>query len=225
MRVQCEHCQAVLNIPDDKLTPGVDFSFNCPKCKNRNTVHVPEAGSGGEAAPAAPEDRLETAAPPTAPAEEEEEGAIGEFYEEGAKLALICFDPGPTRENLVQIMKDLEFVPVRPVSVRDALKRLRVTLFNVVLLHEGFNGQNRDNNSIWRFFLPMETHLRRRTFLAYFGQNFTSLDNMTAFALSVNAVINLADEAHFSKIIYRGLAEYERFYKVFFDVMRELGKT
>ena len=72
MKVDCENCGSKLNLPDDKLEPGSAFSFNCPKCKHKNTVTVPAQSKSD----------LET-----------DEGApSADFFEEGAKPALICID-------------------------------------------------------------------------------------------------------------------------------------
>ncbi|MBF0529663.1 MAG: hypothetical protein HQK55_10415 [Deltaproteobacteria bacterium] len=240
MKIPCQSCQAILNIPDDRLAPGMDFSFNCPRCKNKNTIHVPEGETSEtvsfmpdtppDHAPIKPSPR-EAPSPtsanqthPPATSVEEEDGMVGEFYEDGAKLALICFDDGPMRDNLKNQVLELGYVPVIPASGRDTLQRLRVTQFNLILLHESYDGQSPTNNSVLQFIQPMEMTTRRRVVLILFGQNFSTLDHMTAYSMSVNAVANLADEAHFGKIIRRATAEHERFYRVYFDVMREMSK-
>jgi hypothetical protein len=70
----------------------------------------------------------------------------------------------------------------------------------------------------------MDMTTRRRIFVALFGNDFTSLDAMSAYALSVNAVVKRSDVTQYEKILHRAVAENERFYKVFFDVSREIGK-
>ena len=35
MNVTCKHCQAKINIPDEKIPEGKDTSFKCPKCKGK----------------------------------------------------------------------------------------------------------------------------------------------------------------------------------------------
>jgi len=169
-------------------------------------------------------------APETEPAqpdlglEEDEEVTIGEFYEEGSKLALICFDEGPQRDSLAKIMTDLGYVPVLPKSTRDVLRRIKVTMFHAILLHENFNGHSGGLHPILVTLQPMNMSTRRRIFFAFFGNNFQSLDYMTAFQLSVNAVIALSDESRFDKIIHKALADYERFYAVYLEVAREAGR-
>jgi len=228
MKVECTSCHVKINLPDDKLVPGEDFTFTCPRCKTRNSILVPaqdvqEPASAGpgelsvELEPESPQPELEF--------DEGEEDVVGEFYEEGAKLALICFDQGPQRDSLAKIMTDLGYVPVLPESIRDVLRQLKVTQFHAILLHENYDGHLDGFHPILRTIQPMIMSTRRRIFLALFGKDYHSLDYMTAFQLSVNAVISLNDESRFDKIIHKALVEYERFYKVFFEISRELGRS
>jgi len=199
MKAECKNCHVSINIPDEKIIPGQEFVFVCPKCKTQNSI----MGS----------DKNPAAGPAAA-----EEDAVGEFYEEGAKLALLCFDEGPMRDSLAKIMADLDHIPVIPDSAENALSRIKVTQFKTVLLDENYGTDGSGVNPVLRTLQPMNMASRRRIFLALFGRNFQSLDNMAAFKLSVNAVISLDDAASFDKIIHRAMAEYERFYKVFFEV-------
>ena len=220
MKVQCENCNTALNLPDDKLQPGMDFAFACPKCKHKNTIKVPEdLGAEASGTPAAP---------PGSPDEDvfssEDVVGAGDFFEEGAKPAMICFDDAGLRDQLAGIAKDLGYVPVKVQSARDALKRLRLTQYRLVLLEETFDGATLESNTVYRFLKPMDMTTRRRMFVGLFGDGFQSLDQMGAFAMSVNALVNKNDRDQFDKVLHRAISEYERFYKVFFDVMRETGK-
>ncbi|MBW1708886.1 MAG: hypothetical protein JRJ73_03270 [Deltaproteobacteria bacterium] len=230
MKVECQNCKVKINLPDDKLMPGEDFAFTCPKCKTRNSISIPANGKEAELSPAESDlasPPLETEKPskPDLEFDEEDEAAIGEFYEEGAKLALICFDEGPQRDKLVEITTSLGYVPVLPASTRDALRRIKVTLHHAILLHENFDGHLDGFHPILLTIQPMIMSTRRRIFMALFGEEYHSLDHMSAFQLSVNAVIALSDEQRFDKIIHKALAEYERFYKAYFEVAREQGRS
>ncbi len=232
MKVECESCHVKINLPDDKLVPGKEFGFTCPKCKSKNSFMVP---GGEEPTGLEPTEQQESAtsqeeaAPLPPPAEsgfdDDDDAAAGEFYEEGAKLALICFDEGPERDRLAEIMTGLGYVPVIPESIRDALNRIRMTQFRTVLLHENYDNFTDGQHPILRILQPMNMSTRRQIFLALFGKNWQSLDHMTAFQLSVNAVVSLDDDQKYDKILFRGLADYERFYRVFFEISRDLGKN
>jgi len=67
--------------------------------------------------------------------------------------------------------------------------------------------------------------MRRRMFVAIVGNNFKTMDQMTAFALSANLVINKKDLGRLSMIMQRAISQNERFYKVFMEIYRETGKA
>jgi hypothetical protein len=156
--------------------------------------------------------------------EGEDEVGLGDFFEEGARPVMICFDPGPARDRVVAVAQALNFVPVIPANTRDALSRLKVSRFHAVLLHESYEGQGVQNSAVLRLIMNLDMSTRRRILVILFGAQFHTLDQMNAFALSVNAVVNTSDEEKYQKILHRAQAEYERFYRVYFDVLREMGK-
>ena len=204
MKVDCENCGSKLNLPDDRIEEGSAFSFNCPKCKHKNTVSIP----------ARPKPDLES----------DDGAAADDFFEEGAKPALICFDSEDLRNRLSNAVKKLGYAPVTADSARDALKRIKLTQYRMVLVDEEFDGQTRDANAVLSYLQYMDMTTRRRIFVALFGNDFTTLDYMISYALSVNAVVNKADVDQYEQILRRAVAENVRFYKVFFDVSREIGK-
>jgi hypothetical protein len=67
--------------------------------------------------------------------------------------------------------------------------------------------------------------VRRRIFLALISDNFKTMDNMMAFAMSANVVINTKDIQKLHLILKKAASENERFYKVFMDTMVETGKA
>lgn len=223
MKVECKGCQSKLNIPDDKLDPGTEFSFNCPKCKTQNTIQIPLGSMNESDSDESKPVKQQTAAKSSSFDGYELEGAE-EFYEEGARLALICFNNDSLRTQIDGIVKNLGYLPVYPTSARDALRRIRMNQFDMVLIHENYEGMTLEANAILHFIQPMETPRRRKMFVAFFTDKYQSFDQMSAFALSVNLLVNLSDQDQFDKILHRGLSEYQRFYRVFFDVMTEMGK-
>jgi hypothetical protein len=61
--------------------------------------------------------------------------------------------------------------------------------------------------------------------LALISDNFKTMDNMMAFAMSANVVINTKDLQKLHLILKKSVSENERFYKVFMDTMVETGKA
>ena len=72
----------------------------------------------------------------------------------------------------------------------------------------------------------MDMAVRRRIFLALFGKDYHSLDHMAAYALSVNAVINVGRRTAVRQDSLSGAFPNTRGSTgVYFDVMREMGKS
>jgi hypothetical protein len=94
----------------------------------------------------------------------------------------------------------------------------------VIVLNENFAGSSPENNEVLKFFQFMPMNTRRHIFLALIGQNFKTLDNMTAFSKSVNAVINRQDLHNLVNIMRKSIADNEQFYKVYKETLRRLGK-
>jgi hypothetical protein len=57
------------------------------------------------------------------------------------------------------------------------------------------------------------------------GDQFKTRDNMMAFALSANIVINPKELNRFSPILRNAISENLKFYKVYADCMVELGNA
>jgi flagellar motor component MotA len=101
---------------------------------------------------------------------------------------------------------------------------VRFNQYDVIVLNENFGGNPPENNEVLKFFQNMPMNTRRHIFLALVGQNLKTLDNMTAFSKSVNAVINKSDISNLANILKKSIDDNEQFYKVYKETLRRLGK-
>src|SRR5437870_5898197 len=72
--------------------------------------------------------------------------------------------------------------------------------------------------------LTMPISVRRHVFVVLLGREFKTFDNMIAFARSVNVVVNLNDLPHLPAIVRKGLEDNNEFYRVFREMLTEVGK-
>jgi predicted Zn finger-like uncharacterized protein len=220
MEITCEHCDTKLNIPDEKIPKGQVVRVNCPKCKRKISINTEELNVKSER---------------PKPARDSEQGGSDygdysddeplEFYEEGAKLALIL---NPIPEVSAKIEAELEplgYHCVLAPNTRDAVAKMRLHLFDLVILSDGFDGQDLNNSPIIHYFNHVSISDRRKVFLVLTGDGFKTMDNLMAFAKSANAVINPRDIDKLSVILKRAIADHEKFYKVFMDTLVEVGKA
>ncbi len=226
MEVTCEHCNAHLNIPDDKLPPNRRVAINCPKCKNKITIDTsePEPGQNRMDPPPQPETGK------TSPEISEDEvgrqdNSVLDIFEEGKKLALLMGREATQNERFRSAARALGYQCLVTESAREAVGKLRFHHFDLIILADGFDGSPVAESPILAYLNGQAMSVRRRIFLALVGDGFKSTDNMMAYALSANVVINEKDLDKLDVVLKTAIAENEKFYKVFMDTLVELGKA
>ena len=224
MEVTCSHCNKTLKIPDDKLPKNQLVKIACPSCKNKLTIDT-RTSSDEEPAPAAPETGGGKAASPAdASSDYGDDTSLG-FYEEGTKLALVLDSDAARKELIREAVESHEFRFVDSPGTRDAIGKLRFHVFDLIVLAEGFDGQPLEHSPIINSLNHSPMSVRRNIFLALLGEQFQTMDNMKAFALSANLVINPSDTDKLQLILKKALTENEMFYKVYNDCLKEAGKA
>ncbi len=230
MEVVCEHCKAKMNIPDEKLPKGQMVSIHCPKCKNKISIDMREPEE--EKAPA-PEQESESAPESTSDAEGESysyddftDDESVEYFDEDAKLALIMEgDPGRS-DKIKAAFEELEYKYIETSSIREAIGKLRFHQFHLIMLSDGFDGQEiGPQNPILKYLNQMAMSTRRKTFFALLSDKFKTMDNMMAYAQSANLVISTKDMDKLAEVLDRAIADNEKFYKVFMDTLVEVGRA
>ena len=146
-----------------------------------------------------------------------------EFIQTGAMSALICVDEPERLRGVKTALTELNFHGSLASSVKEALSKLRYNHYDVVMLDEQFCGETAENNTILRYLQPMPMSARRNIFLALISKKDRTLDNLVAFAKSVNTIINVNDVSKVKMIMERAIAEHRRFYKVFVDMLQATG--
>jgi len=228
METTCEHCKAKLNIPDEKIPENQTVKISCPKCKKKMTLSPAkrkqnETGSF----------HLQFIEPSQAKESGEDRYGYGDysedqalaFYEEGTKLALVMDSNSEHVENIRMDVGQLGYKAISAPSIRDAIGRMRYHHFDLVILSDGFDGQSLERNPILSYLNNLSMAVRRRMFVVLMGEGFKTMDDMMAFALSVNLVVNTKELDKLSAVLKRAISDYEKFYKVFMDTMVELGKV
>ena len=186
------------------------------------------SGSYGKAAPVIVDASLsEVSDAPTAIAADVD-GASAydsplEVLEEGAMSALVCVDEPERLKAVREALEDLHYYSSVASSVKEALSKLRYNQYDLVMLDEVFCGETAENNTILRYMQPMPMSTRRSVFLMLISNEIRTLDNLMAYAKSVNAVINGNDVQKVKLVLERALADHRRFYKVYMDLTQSIG--
>lgn len=224
MDIICEKCNARLSIPDGKIPSGQRAVISCPKCKNRITLNVPVPGRTD-----LPSEVGEKPGPVVNNADSdygyEDDDASLDFFEEGVRLALIMGNETHQIEKLGQTVDELGYKHVSAKNTRDAISKMRLHHFDVILLSDGFDGIDLAQSPILQHINSLSMSVRRRIFLALVADEFKTMDHMMAFAMSANMVINGGDLDRLTSIMQHAISDNDKFYKVFTDTMVEVGKA
>ena len=220
MEITCEHCEVTLNIPDEKIPEGQVVRISCPKCKSKISIDTGKRRVSPEQAKSGRQSK-ESGYNYGDYSEDEALGA----YEEGAKLALVL-DPDPESSGETRSgVEQLGYHCILANNSRDAVGKMRFHPFDLVIIPEGFDGQDLDNSPILSYLNHISVADRRKIFVVLMGEQFKSMDNLMAFAMSANAVINPKDMDKFLAMLKGAVSEHERFYKVFMETLAEVGRA
>ena len=98
---------------------------------------------------------------------------------------------------------------------REALKKMRYHVYDLICINEFFDTRNPDQNGILIYLERLNMAIRRQMFIALITNRFRTMDQMIAFQKSVNIIINISNIDDFDKILRRALADNEMFYRIF----------
>jgi len=140
------------------------------------------------------------------------------------RLVLVCVD-APERQAVIKAALDqLGFTMYAAKTAEDAVSRLRRDAFEVAIVDEQFQGSSPLDNDVLQALQAMPMSARRYMFVAVLGRTYKTFDNMMAFSRSVNVVVNLNDLPHLPAILRKGVTENNEFYRVFREMLAEVGK-
>lgn len=226
MEITCSHCQSKLRIPDERIPPGVKASFPCPKCKHKISVQRPAQSAPRPPAPTAPPAPSAAEAAGFGFEEGEEEYDDTErpfdFVEEEGKTAMVCTGDASARGTVAEALRLLEYHITEAVDARDALRKMRYHVYDVVVIDETFDAPDPDANGVLTYLERLNMAVRRNIFVVMLTRRFRTMDNMTAFYRSVNIIVNLDNMADVGKVLRRGITDHEYFYRVYKESLKKI---
>ncbi len=131
-------------------------------------------------------------------------------------------------EVVAELKKTLEGLGYRYVpgnNTQEAVGRMRFHRFDLVILSDYFDNVPLEESHILNYLNHLSMFVRRKIFVVLIGEGLRTMDNMAAFAMSANLVVSLNDLDKLSIILKRAVSDNEKFYKVFFDTLKEVGKA
>lgn len=224
MKITCSHCKSGFAVPDEKIPKDKKVKLRCPKCTNVITI----GGTTAVQLQQVPKQQTEPQQPlPSAIStgqESKEEDSDLDLLELERQLAIgMPIDVGVGQQFKASV-EELGYKYVEVSDTNEAIERMRFHQFNLIIFCEGFGNQKLTKNPVLEYFNTLPMSVRRQMSLAVIGEKLQTMNTMQSYALSANVVINIKDIDRLTSILKRTMAENKRFYKVFMDTLKEVGK-
>lgn len=225
MDIICEHCNAKLSIADNKIPSGKKISFTCPKCKNK--IHIipenakSENSINGHGSFSSDREMFSKALNKEKSRDYNAADKPFDFLDEDAKSVIVCVsDPG-LRQIVEKVFKQMKYHIISVNNASTAATRMKYHIFDYIILSEGFDKKNSGTAVIKNYIQKLNMEIRRKIFVLLLSRRYRTADKMSAFHESVNLIINEKDLNNLDKIFLRSIREYEKFYSVFNDLIKQ----
>jgi predicted Zn finger-like uncharacterized protein len=215
MDIICNKCSSKFRIPDEKIPAGRVSNISCPKCKTRISLNpgekTAESAAGFE--------------------ESDSNGSYDasdkpfDFIEEEGLTALLCEQNPTVSQTVVNALKLMDYQITEAESARDALKRMRYHVYDLIIVNESFDTKNPDSNGVLIYLERLGMAVRRNIFVAMISSRYRTMDNMMAFHASVNLIINIKNIEDIGKILSRGITDSELFFRIYKDTLKDTGRV
>ncbi|MBN2568878.1 MAG: hypothetical protein JXB42_05565 [Deltaproteobacteria bacterium] len=147
-----------------------------------------------------------------------------DFIEEGVDTALICEPDSVRRSKISESLSKEGYHITETDSARDALKKMRFHVYQIIIVNENFDTDDPDKNSVLNNLKGLSMSIRRNIFVIMISDRFRTMDNMMAFNKSVNLIVNLSNIDNLNTIIKGGIADNEAFYHVYRESLKKGGR-
>lgn len=117
----------------------------------------------------------------------------------------------------------LGFQP-RPVSdLKTAIKALDDEELRLVVIDQALGADDSDSTKLIEWINRMPGTKRRRIFVAWMSPDVRTMDGGFAFIRGANVVVSTNDLPRLGEVLTEGLAEHEKLYRVFHEVMETVN--
>jgi predicted Zn finger-like uncharacterized protein len=215
MNIICNNCSSKFRIPDAKIPIGRVTNSKCPKCRVR--IVIDPANKSGSSITAAGEtgknDSYDASDKPF------------DFIEEEGLTSLLCEQNPLAANSIKNTLNLLDYQITLPENSRDALKKMRYHVYDLIVINESYDTKNPESNGVLIYLERLSMAVRRKIFVAMISSRYRTMDNMMAFHASVNLIINIKNIADIGKILSRSITDTEMFYRVFTESLKEADRV
>lgn len=206
MRTVCPNCERQLIIADEKIPLGANLKLLCPECKKSFTVS-PNIGTGTDR-------DAETTSPPAIDSPQEPD-----FFPPGAKIALLVLRDKAWADSLQGLLKDQSFYVTATDDPAQALSKLNVNEYDVVILED----HDRDQ-PLLRLIHAWPGTRRRKTNVVLIGEEAKSLHPGVSFRKGVDFYFHSQGHAQARALLQAAIEGFDAACQAWRTAAKNLGK-
>lgn len=209
MDVACIECKSRFKIPDEKVPEGAVASFTCPNCKSKVSIDLrkkPLTEAVGEDEYAVDYDASEKPF---------------DFLETGSRTALICEADVGLKKIIIDTMQSTEYQITDAPNAQAAIKKMWYHIYDVILLDENFDISKTGQNKVLNYLQGLNMTVRRQSSVVLITKSARTMDQMAAFKLSVNLLINIKDLKNLNQITDDSISTLENVYRVYRECLKK----
>jgi hypothetical protein len=231
MEITCDQCDRKLKIPDEKIPEGRKVTVTCPGCKKKLSVerkpdiHEEAASFQFDPGESDPEDTSQSEFGFGLSDDYDQPDRTFEFIEDEGKIVLICEEDSAIKEKIKPVLDFMEYHIIEANNAREAIKKMRYNLFNLIVINEEFDTRDADANGVMIYLSRMQMLDRRKMFVTMLSRRFSTMDHMMELNKSVNLIINLKNLDDVEKILRRGLSDNDMFYRLYMENLKAIGRV
>jgi hypothetical protein len=144
------------------------------------------------------------------------------FIDVGDNTALVCVDQQQYQKVVVPQLIDMTYKVHLGLFEEDVILKLRTYNYDLIVIYENFKGSTLQTNPILREMIQEPGAQRRQHFVVLLSHAFATNDAMSAFAHSVDHIINIADLANFQPVLRRGVAQHQELYHSYNEMTKSV---
>lgn len=146
-----------------------------------------------------------------------------DIFEPGDLTALVCVEQPEMQQQIAQQMTSMDYKLHVGLFAEDISLKLKTHTYDVVVIDEHFGGCQLSTNAVLYEAINLPSGQRRQQYFVLVGDSVQTNDEMMAFILSVDLVVNEADLENFKPVLRRGVARQKEFYQSFADQLKAVG--
>ncbi|NLJ29936.1 MAG: hypothetical protein GX433_18290 [Deltaproteobacteria bacterium] len=208
-------------MPDEKIPEGKMLRVLCPRCKT--PIEIKEKGvtqtDGESCGKADPPSRQGNVNP--------EAGSDSVLHldmaEEGVNTCLLCVSEPSRLEKLEGILQEMDFRVFRGSNVASAVSKIHHNSYTLILLDESFDGGTPDHNLVLGHLQLLPMDMRRQLFVCLLSENHPTLDQLAAFGMGVDMILNPRELEKAGIILNRSLKEHFALYRIYKEELYKRG--